>query len=124
MHTFIEIVVIYGLFVLGIAMLIGNFGVKDRFPQTVVASVLPILLVCSVFESAFLLVTRPAPRVRPCPDGLDEAEAIIEKHRQEMFGGELRPTRVAPEWARLYALTLEREVNQVQRLARRELAAA
>jgi len=124
MHTFIEIVTIYALFVFGIAMLIGRFGVKDRFPQAVVASVLPLLLVCSVFEALYLLVMRPAPRVRPCPEGLNAAEAIIEKHRQMMFGGELRPTRLAPEWARLYALTLEMEVNRVQKFARRDLATA
>jgi hypothetical protein len=124
MRLFIEIAAIYGVYVLGVSFLIGRFGTKDKVPIAVAASTIPILVVAAIFESAFLLITRKEPRVRPCPEGLDAAELIVERHRQQMFGGEIQQPKFAFHWARVYALTVEREARAVEGLARDIFATA
>ncbi|MEO6803127.1 MAG: hypothetical protein ABI197_07785 [Granulicella sp.] len=124
MRLAIEIVAIYSLYITGVTIILKRYGKKDTLPMIVAAGAIPVLVVVSFFEAIFLMVFRSAPRVRPCPEGLDVAEMIVERHRQEMFGGETQHPKFAFEWARVYALTLERETKTVKNFARSFLPVA
>lgn len=124
MKVFFEILAVYGVYVFGATVLIWRYTAKDRGPTTVVAWLMPFLLVATVIQGTYLLFFRKYPRVRPCPIGLAEAEVVVEKRRQKMFGGERLATNFASEWARLYGVTLEQEAKQVQEIARKVFAYA
>jgi hypothetical protein len=124
MRLIVEILTVYGLYLFGAAILIGRYGTRDRGPVIVVAWLMPALLVLSVLLSIFrLLFSRRLTVSRP-PHGLEEAERFVEKHRHEMFGGELVKMHYATDWARLYARTLEEEAQKVKAFAKRILAYA
>lgn len=126
MRFAIELLTIYAIYVFGTSLLVWRFGGKGggRGPSIVVAAVVPALFVVGLFELALLTLLRRRPQVDPCPYGLGEAELIIEKKRQQMFGGEPLKPHFASDWARLYAKTVELEAERVQAFARRVLSVA
>lgn len=124
MQLLIQILAIYLIYGIGMSVVICRHGMKDRGLFVFAAWIMPFTLVASIFHSAFLLLFRRSPRVRRCPDGLADAERIVERYRLEMFGGKPVEHRFAADWARLYAMTLETETEQVQRFARRVLTSA
>jgi hypothetical protein len=117
MRLMIEILTIYAIYIFGTSLLIWRYGTKDRGPLIVVAAVIPILTIVSFFEVCIRALFLRSPQMSPCPDGLAEAERIIERHRHEMFGGSPIPPHIAHEWEMFYAKTLEREAARVQRFA-------
>jgi hypothetical protein len=117
MRLMIEILTIYAIYIFGTSLLIWRYGTKDRGPLIVVAAVIPVLTVVSFFEVCIRALFLRTSQMPPCPDGLAEAERIVEKHRQEMFGGPPIPPHIAYEWEMLYAKTLEREAARVQKFA-------
>jgi len=55
--------------------------------------------------------------MRPCPHGLEEAEALVERKRLLMFSGEpIRPT-IASAWHRHYAMSVELQAQRLRRLS-------
>lgn len=123
MRLLIEVFALYFVYVFGTALLIWRYGTKDRGPSVIVVSVIPLIAIISFFHFLVIAIFRRAPLLSPCPDGLAEAELIIEKHRQHMFGGSTEP-HFASDWANLYATTVEQEAVRVQKFARKVLAGA
>lgn len=121
MRLILEILAIYSIYLFGTSILIWRFARKDRGPSVVVAAAVPLLFVISLIELVFSTIFRKSPKVGPCPVGLSEAEYIVEKNRQKMFGGAPQEPRFASDWARLYAQTVELEAEKVQAFARRVL---
>lgn len=119
MRLAIEIFAVYFIYAFGTSLLVWRYSVRDRGPIIVVTWVIPLMVIASLFELIFLTIFRRSPCIRPCPEGLDETELIVERHRQQMFGGEPVEPHFASDWARLYTLTLEQEAERVQRFARR-----
>lgn len=126
MRFAIEILTIYAVYVFGTAMLVWRFSKRGtgRGPSIVVAAAAPALLVFVLFEIAFLTVVGRRPHIEPCPDGLGEAELIVERKRLQMFGGESIKPHFASDWARLYEKTVEQDAERVQAFARRVLSLA
>jgi hypothetical protein len=122
MKLLVEIFSVYALYAFGATVLIWRHATKDRGPTVVVAWLAPALMIAAFIEGTFRLLFRKRPKVRPCPVGLDEAELVVEKRRQKMFGGELSHPHFASDWARLYGVTLEEEAERVQKIARKVFA--
>jgi hypothetical protein len=125
MKVAVEILAMYGVYVFGASVLIWRYATtNDRGPSVVVAWLMPVLIFAAVLEGTFRLLFGKSPRIRKCPAGLAEAEMVVEKRRQKMFGGEQLATNFASDWARLYGVTLEEEAKKVQKFARRVLSPA
>jgi hypothetical protein len=116
----IDIAVALAIFILGIALTVRRFGGPD-YPALMLGAVLtPALAIIAVF-CVFYLAFRRKTLMDPCPDGLEEAEKIVEIRRQQMFGGQLRPPSITASWRRAYQLQLQMETQRVQSFARRYL---
>lgn len=119
----IDVAVGLAIFILGIALTVrkyGKYGGSD-YPILVLSAVLtPVLAIIAVFY-VFYFAIRGKRVMDPCPEGLEEAEKIVEIHRQQMFGGPLRSPSIAASWRRAYQLELQRETQHVQSVARRYL---
>jgi hypothetical protein len=111
------------LFVAGLAYTIRKYGTHNRLAFTIAAALTPILAIMAVFQVAYAVLTRTA-ELGPCPAGLEDAERLIETHRQQMFGGPLREPSLAGSWKRLYALELQKDAEHVKQIANKYLAAA
>lgn len=122
MNLAIELFSIYGVYALSAAIVIWRYGKQDRIPFIVIAWLMPLLLVVSFLHFTLLLIFGNRPRIKPCPVGLEEAEKLVERNRREMFGGDPIEPHFATDWALLYRMTLEKEAQTVQTLARRVLA--
>lgn len=123
-HTFVDIIVVVVLFVLGIAWTVVRYGkAGERVAFAVVAILSPLIAVFSVFNLIYLVCTRKV-TVGPVPLGLPEAEHLVAEERQRMFGGKLREPTLTLRWQRAYELELQREVEGVERLAQRILVNA
>jgi hypothetical protein len=124
MRFTIELFTTYGVYLFGTSLLIWRYGSKDRGPAIIVAAVVPFLFVATFLKLTVLAMLRRSPAMGPCPEGLSDAEIVVERNRQRMFGGEpLKPT-FASDWARLYEKTVEAEAERVQAFARRVLSLA
>jgi hypothetical protein len=121
MHLAIEIFTVYAIYIFGTSLLIWRYSTKERGVSIIVAGVTPILLVVSLFDLLRVTLFRQSRHIRPCPTGLDEAELIVEKRRQQMFGGEALQPHFASDWTKLYQETIERETVRVQKIAHRML---
>jgi hypothetical protein len=108
------------IFILGIALSLRKFSGQDYIVLVLSAVLTPILAVFAVFFVLFAAI-RGESSLDPCPDGLEEAERIVESQRQQMFGGPLRPPSISASWKRAYQLQLQKETRQVQTVARRFL---
>ncbi|MHB1937858.1 MAG: hypothetical protein ACYCOR_14895 [Acidobacteriaceae bacterium] len=125
MRVAIELATIYGIYIGGMSLLIWRYVAKNRGSNIVVAAAMPLLAVLAIFLSILLVaLKRTEPRVGPCPYGLMEAEEIVEKKRQNMFGGDPQKPHFARDWAALYAATLEQEAERVHRFADKVLTVA
>jgi len=122
MRLAIEVFTIYIVYLFGTSLLIWRYGSKDRAPSIVVAAVSPLLFVFSAIQLILLKIIGRSPEISPCPAGLSDAELVIERKRQEMFGGEPIEHHFASDWAKLYAKTVEQDAEKVQAFARRVLA--
>lgn len=124
MHFLIEVVAVYAIYVFGTSLLIWRYGTKDRGPSIVVAAVAPMLFLAAFGKLFALALFRRSPAIHPCPVGLKDAELLVERKRQQMFGGEPLEPHFASDWARLYEKTFEEEAERVQAFARRVLSLA
>ena len=125
MRLAIELAMIYGLYVGGLSLLVWRYEARERGSSIVVISVMPILAVIAVFWTLFLvLFKRTSLIIAPCPNGLAEAEEVVEKQRQKMFGGDPMKPHFATDWADLYAAALEQEAEHVHKFAGRILSIA
>lgn len=124
MRLTIEILAVYAIYIFGTSALVWRYGTKDRGPLIVVTAVIPILTVVCLFEVGIRAMFGKSYQMPPCPDGLADAERIIEKHRLEMFGGTPAKLHVARDWELLYAKTLEHEAERVKAFASRVLRPA
>ena len=118
----IDFAVGIAIFVLGIALTVRRFARQDYLVITVSAVLTPVLALIAVFCVLYLAI-RGRLSLDPCPDGFEEAEKIVEIHRQQLYGGALRPPALAASWKQAYERELQRETGRVQRVARRYLAA-
>jgi len=125
MKVAVEILAMYGVYVFGASVLIWRYTTtNDRGPAIVVAWLMPALIFAAVLQGTSRLLFGKSPKIRQCPVGLAEAEIVVEKRRQKMFGGERLATNFASDWARLYGVTLEEEAKKVQKFARWVLSPA
>jgi hypothetical protein len=119
----IDIIVGFVIFVLGIAVALRRFAKQDYVVLTVCATLTPLLAVIAVFYVLYSAIIRKS-TLDPCPAGLEEAERIVEARRQKLYGGPPHKLSIARDWRRAYAIELQRESDQVQRVARRYLIPA
>jgi len=121
MTLLFEILAVYAIYACGTAFLVFRFGTKDRVPSVVVAWLAPVILVIS-FISAInrsLRILSGNGTVKPCPQGLEEAEQIVENKRHSMFGGPTRKPHLAADWAKVYEFSMELQAARVERVARK-----
>ena len=111
------------IFVLGIALTVRRFGSRDRVAFTVVAVLTPAVALFAMFRLAYLFLCNRV-ELDPCPQGLEEAEKIVEIQRQQMFGGALRESSFTASWQKAYERELQKETERVQRVAQRYFAVA
>ena len=116
----VDVAVGVAIFILGIALTIRRFGGRDYLILSLCAVLTPFLAVVAFFSLLYLTL-RGQQLVDPCPEGLEEAERIVEDQRQRMFGGPAREPFIAASWRRAYQLQLQKETRQVQSVARRYL---
>ena len=117
----VDVAVGAAIFIFGIALTIRRFGGSD-YPIIIVCAVLtPILAVVAVFSLLYSAIRGNGETIDPCPEGLEEAERIVETQRQRMFGGPVREPFIAASWKRAYQIQLQKETRQVQSVARRYL---
>lgn len=119
----IDLSVAVVLYMLGITVTIMKFGKRNRAAFTAVAIVSPIIAMLSVFRVLYLFL-RGNLKVDPCPAGLEEAENLVEIHRQQMFGGKLRTPTFATSWKVAYDRELQVETERAQKIAERYLVVA
>ncbi len=75
---------------------------------------LPFLSMIAVVHT---LVSSRKYDIPPCPHGLEEAEALVERKRQIMFNSPpIQPT-IAKQWRRGYAVSVEYQARQVRRFS-------
>jgi hypothetical protein len=107
------------LFVAGMGWTVSRYAKRDRAAFAVVAVLSPLLAIIAAISLAIQLILNIETRVGPCPDGLEEAEQLVEEERQHMFGGELRKPTYARSWQRAYELELQREASKVKNFAQK-----
>lgn len=122
-RALVDITVTAMLFSAGIVWTVARYSKRDRFAFCVVAVLSPLIAFISVFRLIFLVMTDQV-KVGPCPAGLPEAELLVAKEHQKMFGGELREPTFSRNWQRAYELELQREVEGIERMAQRFLVNA
>jgi hypothetical protein len=120
----IELLAMYGVYLFGTSLLIWRYGRNDRGPSIVVAAVAPVLLIAALAKMLALTLVGRLPRIEPCPQGLSDAEVLVERRRLEMFGGKAVEPHFASDWARLYEKAVEEEAERVQLFAKRVLSPA
>jgi hypothetical protein len=85
-----------------------------RFAAIAVGLVFPFLLVAALFT---VFAGQSGVALIPCPQGLEEAEALVERKRQIMFqNGPIQPT-IARTWKRRYAMSLEMQARKVREIS-------
>jgi len=119
----IDVIVGCVIFVLGIALTLRRFARQDYLVLTIAAIATPFIAVFAVFYVIYAMVARKK-IIEPCPMGFEEAEKIVERRRQQMFGGALREPSMARDWRLAYQFELQRETDCVQKVARRYLIPA
>ncbi len=118
-HMLVDTAVVLILFGFGIGWTVFRYGKRDRLVFAVVAILSPAIAIFAAVIVFFKLAAGRAPQIGPCPDGLEEAEFMVEEQRQKMFGGDLRPPMYSKSWQRAYELELQRDAAKVQRIAQR-----
>jgi len=117
-----DVLAFYALYVfVGIAI-VECFSSREKPEMAAVVVVFPLMLIIGVPVTLFRVPTIP-----PCPNGLDDAERLVEAERKRLFGGSQEPLAIAESWKKAYALSLEMQVERVKsfpRFIRRHLAPA
>lgn len=111
------------IFALGIGLTIRRYCGRDRLALTIVALLTPFVAIVAIFRVAYLAATSNL-HLKPCPQGFEEAERLVERRRQEMFGGKLRDPAMTASWQLAYEYELQSETERVQRVALKYLAIA
>jgi hypothetical protein len=86
----------------------------DRFSAISIALCFPFLLIAGVFAA---FASSPDDFLKPCPQGLEEAEALVERKRQIMFQGRPMQPKIALSWKRRYAMAVEFQAHKVRELS-------
>jgi hypothetical protein len=120
----IDIAVGFAIFALGIALTLRRFAKGEFLVLTLSALLTPVLALAAVVYVIYLIATTGNSQIGPCPLGFEEAEKIVERRRQQMFGGPLREPSMANSWRLAYQMELQRETDRVQKVARRYLVPA
>ena len=123
-HTLIDLTVGFVLFGFGLGWTVFRYASRNRLAMAIAAVLSPLIAVIAVVFVLFNLVTGRELHIGPCPDGLPEAERLVEEERRKLFGGELREPSYSRSWQRAYELELQRELAGVQRIAQRVFAHA
>ncbi len=123
-HTLIDLLVGFVLFGFGLGWTVFRYASRNRLAMAVAAILSPLIAVIAVVFVLFNLVARRELHIGPCPEGLPEAERLVEEERQKLFGGEAREPSYSRTWQRAYEAELQRELTQVQRIAQRVFAHA
>jgi hypothetical protein len=118
-HALIDTAVVLILFGFGIGWTIFRYGRRDRLAFAVVAILSPAIAVFALFMVLARLISGRPLQVGPCPNGLEEAELMVEEERQRLFGGDLRQPTYSRSWQRAYELELQRDATTVQQFAQR-----
>lgn len=87
---------------------------RDRFPSIVIAGLFPVVIVLGLIHSLFTLNHS---NLHPCPEGLEEAEAVVEQRRQRMFQSKPIQPSIARSWKKRYAMSLELQAKQLRKLS-------
>jgi hypothetical protein len=122
MRLLFEILAVYFIYACSTAFLVIRFGTKDPVPSVAVAWLAPAIIVASIISTINTIARMLAGldlSLKPCPEGLEEAEQIVETKRHAMFGGAMRKPHFAADWAKVYELAVELQAERVQRLARK-----
>lgn len=114
-HALIDTIVGIVLFSVGMGWTVFRYAARDKVAFALIAILSPFIVVISAVRLLYLLIRMKRPQVGPCPEGLTEAERLVEEQRQRMFGGELREPTFARSWQRAYELELQLEASKIKR---------
>ena len=114
MTILVAMLSVYAMYILTVSVMVLSAQRRDRVPALFVAVGFPIVVVLAVVHAIF---RGRELKIGPCPHGLEEAEALIERKRQVMFNrGPVEPT-IAKTWRRRYAMSLELQAQKARRLS-------
>jgi biotin transporter BioY len=102
MRTLFAFFTMYLTYVILAGAIIGTSTKRNRIELTVMAAVMPFLVVFAVVAT-LLGYVRTA---EPCPGRLEEAELIVERKRLAMFGGTLIKPTIATSLQERYRVSL------------------
>ena len=113
MHILSVVLATYVLYAFILVSIVLCVQHRDRFPSIVVGLLFPGVLFAAVFGA---LASSNEP-VKPCPNGLEEAEALLEQKRQLMFQNAPVQPNIANSWKRRYAMSVEMQARKVRELS-------
>jgi hypothetical protein len=102
---------LYAFTVTGLVLCVQR---RDRFSAISIALCFPFLLIAGVVAA---FASSPDGFLKPCPQGLEEAEALVERKRQIMFQGRPMQPKIALSWKRRYAMAVEFQARKVRELS-------
>lgn len=100
---------LYAFITMGVIVCVQH---RDRFPAIMIAIVFPVILVAAAFSAIGSKVV-----TLPCPDGLEEAEALVERQRQLMFFGKPQQPSIARVWRKRYAMSVELQALHMRKFS-------
>lgn len=110
MPYLLTIASVFVLYSFTVAILVMRGQKRDRFAAIAMGVTLPFVSLIAIVHSLF----SRRHDFPPCPAGLEEAEALIERKRQIMFNSSpIQPT-IAKQWRRGYAVSVESQARQVR----------
>lgn len=118
-HALVNMAVVLILFCFGIGWTVYRYGRRNRLAFAVVAVVSPVIALVAFLVVIVRLLAGNRTQMGPCPDGLPEAERLVEEERQKLFGGDLREPAYSKYWQRAYEIELQREAAKVQSIAQK-----
>ncbi len=111
MAIFLSMYVVYAFTVI---CLIQSGQRREKFSAVMIALTFPFMLLFAVFAVFF----RATLAIKPCPEGLEEAEAVVERQRLLMFPGKAIQPSIAKAWRRHYAMSVGLQARKMRNLSR------
>jgi hypothetical protein len=114
MQVILTILSVYSLYVLVAGVIVIRTQKRDRFSSFMIAVSFPLILLLAPFH---ILLSGSKFEMKPCPPGLEEAEALVERKRQIIFSAlPIEPT-IAKSWKKHYAMSVELQARQLRKIS-------
>ena len=114
MQVILTILSVYALYVFVAGALVVRTQKRDRFSSFTIAVSFPFFLLFAPFH---ILFNAKNLEIKPCPPGLEEAEALVERKRQLIFNSPSIEPNIAKSWKRHYAMSVELQARQLRTIS-------